>query len=89
MKPFSAIKVFTRKYEQRTLGNVNKLMDTCFNIGATKTIDLKIRENLHILENNSKKKRQRRKKKSIRLTVDLLLPRKTPKRSCFTTKILP
>ena len=63
MKPFSAIKVFTRKYEQRTLGNVNKLMDTCFNIGATKTIDLKIRENLHILENNSKKKKTKKKEK--------------------------
>ena len=64
MKPFSAIKVFTRKYEQRTLGNVNKLMDTCFNIGATKTIDLKIREKLHILENNSKKKDKEERKKA-------------------------
>ena len=39
-------------------------MDTCFNIGATKTIDLKIREKLHILENNSKKKDKEERKKA-------------------------
>ena len=62
MKPFSSIKVFTRKYEQKTLGNVNKLMDACFNIVSMKTIDLKVVENL-IQQQQQQQQKQRREKK--------------------------